>query len=111
MCRRRWPLVMLVVTLLYILGPPGSWAEDKRRTLQEMQQRLNQEVISQPFSVANEAKVKAYIEDATKRGLVPAAQPGPHWRPGYTCQDLAQYSWQEYRDCRYYYWYYGYYYR
>ena len=111
MRRRRWPLVMLVVGLLQLPAPPGGWAEDTQQTRQEMQQRLNQEVISQPFSVADEAKVKAYIEDATRRGLVPSAHPGPHWRPGYTCQDVLRYSWQEFRECRYYYWYYGYYYR
>jgi hypothetical protein len=103
--------MVVVVGLFHIYALAESWAEDKKQTLQEMQQRLNQEVISQPFSVADEAKVKSYIEDATRRGLVPSAQPGPHWRPGYTCQDLTPYSWQEYRDCRYYHWYYGYYYR
>ena len=108
---RRWLLMMVLASLLPLPTLSGSRAEDKQQTLQKMQQRLNQEVISQPFSVTDEAKIQAYIEDATKRSLVPPAQPGPHWQPGYTCQDLVRYSWQEYRDCRYYYWYYGYYYR
>lgn len=112
MLRRLLLLMMIIMGLSHISEICGGWADDQKdHTRQEMQKTLNQQVISQPFSVADEEKVKAYIEDATKRGVAPSAQPGPHWRPGYTCRDLIPYSWQEYRNCRYYYWYYGRYYR
>ena len=111
MLRRLLLLLMMVAALSHVLALPGSWADDKKQTLQEMQKSLNQEVITQPFSVAEEEKVKAYIADATKRGMAPAAQPGPNWRSGYTCQDLVRYSWNEYQECRYHHWYYGRYYR
>lgn len=105
-------LVMVVVALSHLLQLPCVWADDKKnQTLEEMQKSLNQQVTSQPFGVADEEKVKSYIEDATKRGLTPSAQPGPNWRPGYTCRDLSGYSWEEYRNCRHYHWYYGRYYR
>jgi hypothetical protein len=102
---------MIIVGLCHVPALPGSWADDKKQTLQEMQKSLNEQVLSQPFGVAEEEQVKSYIADATKRGVVPSAQPGPNWRPGYTCADLQRYSWHEYRECRYYHWYYGYYYR
>jgi len=35
---------------------------------------------------------------------------GTYWRPGYTCRDLLRHNWTQYRNCRYYYRYYGRYY-
>jgi hypothetical protein len=70
--------------------------------MKKMQEHLNNQVLSQPFSVADEAQVKAYIEDAPYTGK--------HWRPGYTCYDLRPYSYREYLGCRHYYFYYGRYY-
>jgi hypothetical protein len=79
--------------------------------MKKMQEHLNDQVLSKPFSVADEAKVKAYIEDAKKRGEVPQPYTGKYWKPGYTCYDLRPYSYREYLSCRYYYSYYGHYYR
>ncbi len=79
--------------------------------MQRLQQQLNNEIMSRPFSVADEARVKAYIQDAQKRGEVPAPYTGKHWKPGYTCVDLRPYSYREYLACRYYHFYYGRYYR
>jgi hypothetical protein len=79
--------------------------------MQQMQKQLNNEVMSKPFSVADEAQVKAYIDGAQKRGEVPQPYQGQHWRPGYTCLDLRPYSSRDYLSCRYYYYYYGHYYR
>jgi len=84
----------------------GEMTEEMRR----MQEQLNNQVLSQPFNVADEAQVRAYIEGAQKRGEVPQPYAGKHWRPGYTCTNLRPY-YQEYLSCRYYYSYYGYYYR
>jgi hypothetical protein len=78
--------------------------------MKKMQEQLNDQVLSKPFSVADEAQVKAYIEGAQKRGEVPQPYTGKHWRPGYTCVDLRPYSYREYLACRYYYFYYGRYY-
>jgi hypothetical protein len=78
--------------------------------MKQMQEQLNKEVLSKPFSVADEAKVKAYIEGAQRRGEVPLPYTGKHWRPGYTCYDLRPYSYREYLACRYYHAYYGRYY-
>jgi hypothetical protein len=57
----------------------------------------------------SEANLNAYIEEATKSGTQPKAQPSKYWRKGYTCNDLKRYSWVDYRDCSYFYRYYGYY--
>lgn len=75
-----------------------------------MQKQLNAEVMSKPFSVEEESKIDAYIAAATKKGEKPAAYTGTHWQPGYTCANLRSYSYNEYRDCRYYHNYYGSYY-
>jgi hypothetical protein len=75
----------------------------------EMQKKLNEQVLSQNFSVADEAKLESYIKDATERGTPPKTTPSRYWRNGYTCGNLRRYSWNDYRDCSYYYRYYGYY--
>ncbi|MGY6276698.1 hypothetical protein [Methylomonas sp. MgM2] len=75
----------------------------------DMQKRLNEEVMGKLFSVETEANLNAYIEEATKRGIPPKTTPSRYWRRGYTCGDLRRYSWSDYRDCSYFYRYYGYY--
>jgi hypothetical protein len=86
------------------------YAGEMTDEMKQMQEQLNKEVLSKPFSVADEAKVKAYIADAQRRGEVPQPYTGKHWRPGYTCYDLRPYSYREYLACRYYHSYYGRYY-
>jgi hypothetical protein len=88
-------------------GYGGEMTEE----MKQMQKQLNNQVMSKPFSVADEAQVKAYIEGAQKRGEVPQPYTGKYWRAGYTCVDLRPYSYQEYLSCRHYYFYYGHYYR
>jgi hypothetical protein len=39
--------------------------------MKKMQEQLNNQVLSKPFSVADEAQVKSYIADAQRRGEVP----------------------------------------
>ncbi|HEC19666.1 MAG TPA: hypothetical protein ENI97_10030 [Gammaproteobacteria bacterium] len=75
-----------------------------------MQRQLNAEVMEKPFLAEQQEKVEAYIKEAMKKDLKPPEYKGRHWRRGYTCHDLLRYSWREYRDCRYYYHYYGRYY-
>jgi len=75
-----------------------------------MQKKLNAEVMEQPFLAEEPAKVEAYIEKSLKNKVVPLPYGGTYWQPGYTCHNLLRYSWREYRNCRYYYRYYGHYY-
>lgn len=77
--------------------------------MSDLQNQLNAEVLGKSFSVENEANLNAYIEEATKKGIPPKTQPSKYWRNGYTCNDLRRYSWNDYRDCSYFYRYYGYY--
>ena len=109
---RSWGMVVVInVALGVFLGSGVVTADEKQKTMEEMQKALNEEVLSQPFSVADEAKVKAYIEDAKRHGVVPQPYTGTYWRPGYTCVNLWRYSRRQYFSCRYYYSYYGHYYR
>ncbi len=85
-------------------------AESEEEAMNRMQQQLNQSVMDQPFFAEQPEKVDAYIKEAMKKNIKPKPYTGTHWRPGYTCHDLLRYSWIEYRDCRYYYHYYGHYY-
>ncbi len=71
------------------------------------QKRFNEEVMSQPFYAEHPEQVNAYIRQAMKKRVKPQVYQGEHWKPGYTCQDMLQYSWSEYRDCMYYHRYYG----
>lgn len=101
---------MALYTLLlgYTLGYSNAWADaasEKSRI--EIQKSLNEQVLSSPFSVEDDAKLEAYIKDATERGKPPRSTPSKYWRRGYTCRDLRRYSWLDYRDCSYYYRYYG----
>lgn len=50
----------------------------------------------------DEQKVQAYISQQKAAG-VPPEPTNPHWKPGYTCNDLKKHSFAEYQECRYYY--------
>ena len=75
-----------------------------------MQKKLNAEVMEQPFLAEEPEKVEAYIQESLKKKIKPPPYRGNYWRPGYTCHDLLRYNWREYRNCMYYYRYYGHYY-
>jgi hypothetical protein len=100
----------LVCPLCCSYRADDSYGGETNNDMNKMQEELNKEIMSKPFSVADEAKVKAYIEDAQRRGEVPQPYTGKHWKPGYTCADLRPYSYREYLACRYYHSYYGRYY-
>lgn len=78
--------------------------------LAKMQAQLNQEVMSKPFLAEKPEEVDAYIKSMLQQNIKPEEYKGTHWRTGYTCRDLLRYNWREYRNCRYYYRYYGRYY-
>lgn len=102
-------LLTLTAGLLLGLGAFAVSA-DEEDDMAAMQKRLNEEVMSQEFLAEEPEKVDAYIKEAMKKNLKPEEYQGTHWRRGYTCHDLLRYSWYEYRNCRYYYRYYGRYY-
>jgi hypothetical protein len=111
----KWNLVAIMIAALasslFCVGQEDiAYGAEMSNDMKKMQEQLNNQVLSKPFSVADEAQVKSYIEDAQRRGEVPTAYKGKHWRPGYTCVDLRPYSYREYLACRYYYSYYGHYY-
>lgn len=54
------------------------------------------------FNAARESEVQAYIKQQIAAGIAPRGS-SPHWKKGYTCQDLLRHDWAEYRECRYYY--------
>ncbi len=104
-------IAMLVaggLILLWASAAVGDSAHEEQ--MKEMQKQLNAEVMAKPSSVAEEAQILNYIQEATKRNLVPPPYKGMHWRKGYTCRDLRAFSYNEYRDCRYYHAYHGRYY-
>ena len=61
-----------------------------------------------PFAYAveptadDEKKVQAYIAKQ-KAANIPPKEANARWKAGYTCNDLKQYSFAEYQECRYYY--------
>ncbi len=83
---------------------------DDESDLDAMQQQLNNEVINKPFFAEQADKVDAYIKSAMEKNIKPKEYTGSYWQRGYTCHNLLQWSWQEYRNCRYYHRYYGRYY-
>jgi len=100
-------LGIAVIAMLGFFSIPAPCRADEKA---EMQKRLNSEVLNQGFDVKREDELNAYIDEATRKGLKPKAYTGNHWHRGATCADLLSDSWIEYRDCMYYYRYYGYYY-
>ncbi|MDC0601716.1 hypothetical protein OAP14_01670 [Aliiglaciecola sp.] len=85
-------------------------SDDEDDEMARMQAQLNQEVMSRPFLAEKPEEVDAYIKSMLEKKVKPPEYSGTHWRPGYTCRDLLRFNWREYRNCRYYYRYYGRYY-
>ena len=96
----RTGLIFLMGSILCLVQPAfASEADD----MAAMQKKLNAETMDQPFLAEQPEKVEAYIQDAMKKGIEAMEYNGTNWRYGYTCRDLLRYSWQEYRNCQYYY--------
>lgn len=102
--------VGLTAVLAALLALAASASPCRAESAADVQKRLNEQTLSQGFSVREESELKAYLDEATKKGVVPKPYTGSHWRRGGTCEDLRAYSWTEYRDCMYYHRYYGRYY-
>ncbi|WP_442863961.1 hypothetical protein [Alteromonas sp. ASW11-130] len=100
----------LLVLFLPFLTLSQSAANQNDDELAQMQAQLNKEVMSKPFLAEKPEEVDAYINSMLEKNVKPKEYGGTHWRSGYTCRDLLRYSWTEYRNCKYYYRYYGRYY-
>ncbi len=98
-------LMAAAVVGIYALPILAGDEED----MAEMQKRLNQEVMDKPFSVEDQSRIDAYMEEAVKKNLKPIERPPENWnwRPGYTCASIYNYGWQAYSQCAYYHRYYG----
>ena len=81
----------------------GGEAED----LAAMQRQLNAGVMEQEFDAGDVEKINAYVAEAMKKDLKPRREAPDYWQPGYTCASIRYRGWRDYRDCRYYYHYYG----
>jgi hypothetical protein len=85
-------------------------ADDAGIQRDAMQQALNRQVMSAPFSPGDVARAQAYADAALRGHVAPVANPPAYWQPGWTCGDLTRYpsySYGDYRDCVYYDRYYG----
>jgi Ni/Co efflux regulator RcnB len=102
-------LIFLLSCSMVVIYSTG-WAASDEEEMEAMQKQLNKQVMEQPFHAEEPEKVDAYVKEAMKKHLKPKVYQGDHWRRGYTCHDMLRYSWYEYRNCMYYYRYYGYYY-
>jgi hypothetical protein len=111
----KWNLLAIMIaalasSLFCVDQGDSAYGVEMSNDMEKMQEQLNNQVLSKPFSVADEAHIKSYIEDAQRRGEVAQCYKGKYWIPGYTCVDLRPHSYREYLACRYYYSYYGHYY-
>ena len=91
----------------------GNWSiaiADDDEDLEALQRALNQKVMERPFDPGDQAEIDAFVENALKKNQVPEEYKGNNWRRGYTCADLRQYGYYQYRNCLHYYRYHGRYY-
>jgi Ni/Co efflux regulator RcnB len=103
-------LFVILFSCSMLISYSVGWAASDEEEMEAMQKQLNKQVMEQPFHAEEPEKVDAYVKEAMKKHLKPPKYTGDHWRRGYTCHDMLRYSWYEYRNCMYYYRYYGYYY-
>jgi hypothetical protein len=93
---------------------PAFANDDAQRAREEMQRRLNEQVLSAPFNPGDVKRAEAYVEQARRQGILPAATPPSYWMPGWTCANVAAYAYYnytDYRNCIYFNRYHGYYWR
>lgn len=101
---------LAALSICFVSQVVYSMQDSEEDELAKMQAQLNQEVMSKPFLAEKPEEVDAYIKSMLEKNVKPSEYNGQNWKPGYTCRDLLRYNWTEYRNCRYYYRYYGRYY-
>ena len=101
-------------------APPSAEDEARLRAAERAaaraaaQKALNDQVLAREFKVEDPRKIEEQVEEQLKKKVQPVEQAPVVWRVGWTCQDLLQLrpvDWLSYRNCRYYYRYYGRYWR
>jgi hypothetical protein len=95
---------------ILLLGLPLQGFALSSAEKKAMQDQLNQQTINRAFDPDNPAHLQAYLDDAVQKGIKPPVEPSPHWRQGYTCDNILSYGYTGYRNCMLYYRYYGCYY-
>jgi hypothetical protein len=107
--------VCIVACAIACAAFPAFAGDDSSDAEREAAQRaLNQQVLSRPFDAGDVDKARVYSEEAKKSNVAPVAQPPAYWVPGWTCANLtayAYYNYMDYRNCVYYNYYYGRYWR
>lgn len=97
--------MMAVISILPMKG--FALAESEKKAIQN---QLNQQIINRAFDPDDPNNLKAFLDDAVRKGIRPPLQPPAGWRPGYTCSNIINNGYTVYRNCMLYYRYYGCYY-
>jgi hypothetical protein len=105
---RQLALLAIIVLQSMLFNQTAIAEEDD--ALARAQAQMNAEVLAKPFLAEKPEEVDAYIKSMLAKKVKPPEYQGTYWRPGYTCRDLLRHNWTQYRNCRYYYRYYGRYY-
>jgi hypothetical protein len=101
---------IIFMVLFALISSAFAQEETEEDALARAQAQMNAEVLAKPFLAERPEEVDAYIEGMLKKNMKPPEYQGTYWRSGYTCRDLLRYNWTQYRNCRYYYRYHGWYY-
>ncbi|SEL34284.1 hypothetical protein SAMN05216262_10997 [Colwellia chukchiensis] len=107
-CSKCYTKLRIVLISLATFALTATASEED--ALAKAQAQMNAEVLSKPFLAERPKEVDSYIKSMLEKKVKPPEYSGTYWRPGYTCRDLLRYNWVQYRNCRYYYRYYGRYY-
>lgn len=99
---------LLLLLLTFATARAADTDTDKQR--EEVQRALNERVMASAFNPGDIKRAEAYAEQAKREGVKPVPQPPTYWAPGWTCANLTVYPayvFTDYRNCIYYYHYYG----
>ena len=107
----KYQVFCIFAVLMFVLGGWNSVLAGDEEDMEALQRALNQKVMERPFDPGDQAEIDAFVEKALKSDMVPQEYEGNNWRPGYTCANLRQYGYYQYRNCLHYYRYHGRYYR
>ncbi len=102
------PVIWALAVCALMIFPLSVVFAGEAEEMAEMQKKLNSQVMEKPFSVEDTEKIDADIKDAMAKHMKPDGSLPSSWRPGYTCENL--HNLHEYRNCLFYYRYYGHYY-
>lgn len=80
--------------------------QSEEEMLAEAQRQLNAQVFGTQLQ-PQRSELEIYIENARNNNVQPRVDAPSYWQVGYTCAELESRSYIDYRDCMYYYDYYG----